>query len=408
MSQIRIKNFGPIKRGYEKEDGWLDIRKVAVFIGNQGSGKSTAAKLISTFSWIEKAMVKGILRQDELGSYNRFLKHLEYQRLNHYVNGDTELEYIGKAFSFNFSKGVFTTTKAPANGYVLPKIMYVPAERNFLSVVDRPDRLKNLPSTLYTFLDEFDRARNQFSSGVELPINNVKFEYDKLNKLSHIAGKDDSYKLRLSEASSGFQSTVPLYLVSKYLSENLDAPEDASITADSIEERRKLDQEIKAIIDDPELTPDIRQASLRQLSAKRRPGCFINIVEELEQNLYPSSQRAILFSLLKYARKNDNKLILTSHSPYIINYLTLSVKAFMVRSKINSPGELEKVHEIVPDQSELDPSDLSIFEMNENDGTIIKLGDYKGLPSDDNYLNDRLGETNELFTNLQEIENGWR
>jgi hypothetical protein len=80
----------------------------------------------------------------------------------------------------------------------------------------------------------------------------------------------------------------------------------------------------------------------------------------------------------------------------------------MVRSKINSPGELEKVHEIVPDQSELDPSDLSIFEMNENDGTIIKLGDYKGLPSDDNYLNDRLGETNELFTNLQEIENGWR
>lgn len=408
MSQIKIRHFGPIKDGYLKDDGFLDVKKVTVFIGNQGSGKSTAAKLISTFSWIEKAMVRGILRQDELGSYNRFLKQLEYQRLNHYVNSDTELGYIGKAFSFKFSKGAFTATKAPTNGYVLPKIMYVPAERNFLSVVDRPDRLKNLPSTLYTFLDEFDRARNQFASGIELPINNVKFEYDKLNKLSHIVGKDDSYKLRLPEASSGFQSTVPLYLVSKYLSENLEAPEDASITVDSIEERRKLDQEIKAIMDDPQLTPEIRQASLRQLSAKRRPGCFINIVEELEQNLYPSSQRAILFSLLKYARKNDNKLILTSHSPYIVNYLTLSVKAFMVKSKINNPEELKKVYEIVPDQSELAPNDLSIFEMDENEGTILKLDDYKGLPSDDNYLNDRLGETNELFTKLQEIENGWR
>ena len=56
MSKIRIKNFGPIKEGYQENDGWLDVKKVTVFIGNQGSGKSTVAKLISTFSWIEKAL----------------------------------------------------------------------------------------------------------------------------------------------------------------------------------------------------------------------------------------------------------------------------------------------------------------------------------------------------------------
>lgn len=47
MARIRIKNFGPIRQGRLDNDGWLDIKKVSVFIGNQGSGKSCVAKLIS-------------------------------------------------------------------------------------------------------------------------------------------------------------------------------------------------------------------------------------------------------------------------------------------------------------------------------------------------------------------------
>ncbi len=59
MSKIKIKNFGPIKEGYAEDDGWMDVKKVTVFIGNQGSGKSTVAKLISTFTWIEKVLTRG-------------------------------------------------------------------------------------------------------------------------------------------------------------------------------------------------------------------------------------------------------------------------------------------------------------------------------------------------------------
>ena len=51
MSRIKIKNFGPIKEGCTENDGWIDIKKVTLFIGNQGSGKSTVAKLISTLTW---------------------------------------------------------------------------------------------------------------------------------------------------------------------------------------------------------------------------------------------------------------------------------------------------------------------------------------------------------------------
>lgn len=213
MSKIRIKNFGPIKEGYLGDEGWLDVKKVTLFIGNQGSGKSTVAKLISTLSWIEKAMVMGILGQDELTPRKGFLEQLKYQRIEKYANSETRIEYIGKAFSLSYIGGKFEATKSNENGYLLPKIMYAPAERNFLSSVDRPDKIKNLPSTLYTFNDEFDAAKSFFSNGIELPINNVRFEYDKLNKIARIIGEHRNYKLRLSEASSGFQSTVPHFLL---------------------------------------------------------------------------------------------------------------------------------------------------------------------------------------------------
>lgn len=408
MSKIKIKNFGPIKAGCTENDGWIDIKKVTLFIGNQGSGKSTVAKLISTLTWLEKAMVKGVLRQDEYTNQAKFLKHFGYQRLVNYMQGNTEIEYIGNAFVFKYSKGIFTVNKALENGYILPKIMYVPAERNFLSVVDRPDKLKDLPATLYTFNDEYDGAKNKFAAGVNLPINNVRFVYDTLNKLAHIEGENNSFKLRLSEASSGFQSSVPLYLVTKYLSERLHAEEDISLKENSLEEQRKLEKEIKQILDDKSLTPDVRQVYLRQLSAKRKPDCFINIVEEPELNLFPKSQKEILFSLVQQANKDEgNKLIMTTHSPYLINYLTLAVKAFNVKKSLTDSTAIDMLSAIVPVESTVNPDDLIIYQLDEATGTITKLADYKGLPSDENYLNDNLGDTNEQFAQLQQIEKGW-
>ncbi len=407
MSKIRIKNFGPIKEGFGEK--WIDIKKVTVFIGNQGSGKSTAAKLISTLSWIEKAMDRGQLKQDELNTYNRFEKQLKYQRIDHYIKDNSEIEFLGKSFHLKFSDGSFKASKANENGYLLPKIMYVSAERNFLSVVDRPDKLKNLPSPLFTFLDEYDSARNLYWKGITLPINNAQFEYDKGNKIAHISG--DGFKLRLSEASSGFQSTVPLFLVTKYLAESMTRESDPSIKVPSIEEQRKLAKEIGRIMNDNALSEDVKQESLRQLSSKYKPSCFINIVEEPEQNLFPKSQRNILNSLFEYANiTNGNKLILTTHSPYIVNYLTLAIKANEVFGKVQKKQNDElknKLSAIVPLNSLVDANESVVYEMSD-DGKISELEKYHGLPSDENELNQRMAESNELFANLLEIEDQCR
>jgi predicted ATPase len=408
MSKIKIKNFGPIKEGYLENDGWLEVKKATMFIGNQGSGKSTVAKLISALSWIEKALVKGIIREDELNINNRFVKELAYQRIDKYLKDSTLIEYEGKAFSFLFTNGAFEAIKSASNGYLLPKIMYAPAERTFLSVVDRPDKLKNLPKTLYTFNDEFDAAKDLYADGLVLPINNISFEYDKLNKIAHIVDESRSYKIRLSEASSGFHSTVPLYLVTKYLSDRLTAEEDPSIQETSLEDQKKVDKLVKTIMNDSSLTTEIRQSLLRQLSASRKPACFINIVEEPEQNLFPSSQRSLLFELLSHTRAEGNKLIITTHSPYLVNYLSIAIQGAELYSKLVEAKALEifkeRLEKIIPVKSLVTATDVVIYQMDETDGSIKKLPDYEGVPSDKNYLNESLRAGNGMFDSLLEIE----
>lgn len=95
---------------------------------------------------------------------------------------------------------------------------------------------------------------------------------------------------------------------------------------------------------------------------------------------------------------------MTTHSPYLINYLTIAVKAHLLKDRVKTPELVKKFHSIIPQNSTIHPDDLVIYEMNEKEGTIIRLKDYNGLPSDENYLNQQLAESNELFAQLLEIQ----
>jgi len=411
MSKIKIKNFGPIREGCVENDGWIDIKKVTLFIGNQGSGKSTVAKLISTFSWIEKALVRGdydkkwFEKKSKLRNQYLVYHHIE----NYFKNNDnkdiSEIDYIGEAYHITYKNGNVTINSIQNSIYLLPQIMYVPAERNFISNVKTPKALKLTSDSLIEFVTEFDNAKNEMKGLVRLPINDVDIEFDKLNDVLNIKGKD--YKVKLTEASSGFQSVVPLYLVSKFLSNEVKKQTESKEPMSS-DEQERFRKGVKEIWSNENLTDEQKRIALSVLSAKFNKTVFVNIVEEPEQNLFPSSQKKMLYSLLEYNNMNaGNKLIMTSHSPYLINYLTLAVKANSVKSKLSTKESKDKLNEIVPVQSTVDPDDLIIYELNEADGSISKLKSYKGLPSDENYLNESLGETNDLFSQLQQIEKGW-
>lgn len=196
--KISIRNFGPINDGFPHDDGFIDINKVTTFIGNQGSGKSSVTKLISTMSWLEKALVRGDIKEGYVTRYNRFVnEYCNYQNLKNYFRKGTEITYVGNAYKLDFRDGKLSVSPSNNNGYKVPKIMYVPAERNFLSAVDNPDKLRGLPKSLSTFWEEMQRSLQELPSSISLPIGNVKFEYDKSNKIPRVVGKN--YRLRLSE-----------------------------------------------------------------------------------------------------------------------------------------------------------------------------------------------------------------
>lgn len=50
ISRIKVKDFDPIKATTSATDERIDISKVTAFTSNQSSGKSTVAKLVSTFT----------------------------------------------------------------------------------------------------------------------------------------------------------------------------------------------------------------------------------------------------------------------------------------------------------------------------------------------------------------------
>lgn len=409
MGKIKIKNFGPIKDGLLENDGWIDINKVTFFIGNQGSGKSTVAKLISTFVWIEKALVRGDYDKKwfERRGINRFKSQfLPYHRLDSYLKPDSVIEYQGEAYSIKYLNESLTISEISNGSYSLPQIMYVPAERNFLTYIKGAKELKLSSEALQEFNTEYYNAQQNMRGAVQLPINNTVIEYDKLNDTLNLKG--DSYKVKITDASSGFQSFVPLYLVSDYLANTVKLHTENKDSMSSEEEIR-FKKGVQEIWSNYSLTDEQKRIAISALSTKFNKTAFINIVEEPEQNLFPSSQSQMLQSLLAINNMTaENKLIVTTHSPYLINYITIAVKAKQVLDnlhEINREALSLKIKELTSIDSCTNANEVLIYEMEDKTGLIKLLPKYNGIiPSDNNFLNNMLAETNDLFVELQEIE----
>lgn len=105
----------------------------------------------------------------------------------------------------------------------------------------------------------------------------------------------------------------------------------------------------------------------------------------IEGQLSPNQQE-------KWVNEEDNNhLLFCTHSPYILNALTLAIKAKGVKNQ-----------NIVPIESCISMEYVRILET--RGGGYRELAIVNGLPSDDNYLNTRLAKSNELFDNLLELE----
>lgn len=408
MREIKVKHFGPIQNGFADNDGFLKIDKVTLFIGNQGTGKSSIAKLISTLSWIEKALFQGKIKKSEITLYNRFQKkYCAFQGIDGYFQKNTFIEYRGEAYHIVYKQGKASIKEIKdKTNFRVPKITYIPAERNFISAVERPEKAKGLPEMLLTFLEEYEKARQELNEAIALPINDTRFEFQKQNKISYVIG--NGYRLRLSKASSGQQSLIPLYLVLNYLSGTLGNEQDNSKSGLSSEEQRRIRLRAESIINNKTFSEEVKDSLLGILSKQFTNSYLINILEEIEQNLFPESQKSLLFKVLEFTNANAlNELIITTHSPYIINYLTLAMKGEdvlqLIKKSKNATDYIKQLEKIIPEKACTTGDMVRIYEMNSL-GNIIHLENSYGVISDNNFLNNFLATNNKDFDELLAIE----
>lgn len=374
--RLVVKSFGPVR------DLDITFKKVTLFIGDQGTGKSCVAKLFSMFKWLEKVLIQKKYRLNYFEQYNRFLTKLcSYHRIESFIQPDSELRFESNLYEFVFSEGsfrifdrneygrnLFRTNDNNESFEGLSKIMYIPAERSIVSVAENKTKLlKELPDSSETFSDEFVNAKKFFKSGYELPFEDLRFEYDSLNEVGWISGGD--YKVRLINASSGIQSSLPMCMVSEYLSKIIADREEVKLTK---EEKDRLEKRVADIMQDDAISDSIKDMMLRQLSSANRYDRFINIVEEPELNLFPESQLEVLRSLVAInASSEQNMLVLTTHSPYSLAILNMLIMGAKVYQKANE-NDREIIESILPHRYHLNEKDVEAYRLSSKEEDYCK------------------------------------
>lgn len=411
MKRLVIRNVGPIKS--------VDIalNKVNVFIGPQGSGKSTIAKVVSFCSWMEKvneatfrAVADGLITR--LGSFHH---------MKEYFSDKSTILYVGDnvAFAYNW-EGTVPLTKKFVDGnsehfhdkeYVFysidklvnPKVSYIPAERNFVSAVPSLKKYSENDDNLQSFVNDWFDAKWHYNKDHPMPITNLGLEYyynksidrDFLN-----IGKNGS--IPLTSASSGFQSIVPLAVMVKWLSSGI-YEENKPFSPEENQRVRDILSHLSGNTNDNEAELIDR---LRGFIQGRVYSHTQFVIEEPEQNLFPKTQMDLLYHLISEINHGRNhKLVITTHSPYILYALNNCLLAYLVKDNLDA--EIAESLECV--KYALDPSVVSVWSIkdgclrNEKGEPHKTIQDDRGLIRK-NYFNDVMRQVMGDFSKLLEYD----
>ena len=414
FGKLKVRNFGPIQSGYGDNGGFIDFSLVTLFCGPQGSGKSTITKLYSTLTWLEKCVFREF---DFAVNEAIFRESLAWQGLEAYLSKDSEIEFVGELLRLQYVNGVLacSTNTTAERDYLKPKISYMPAERNFASIVQNAIGVGNLPPPLLDMQAEFEKAKKFYASQYKLPVGSFAFEYDSGRKESWIVndGSVGKVKTKLETASSGLQSMLPMLLVSDYLSTTIISENNNKgnvIFHDPGTPERKLKNEdtIRRVLAS-KLSEEEKEERLERFFSPGRS--FVNIVEEPEQNLYPDAQYAVVKRLLTLANLYPgNRLVLSTHSPFVVNTMVMasvSDKLYSMLDKSMEPSvNMEyaaRLGNIWQRSCSLGQDKMALYEL-DGGGSVSKLDVEGGVFSDANKLNAFLEVWNDDFDELLSIE----
>lgn len=353
MSRLIVRNIGPIK------EVDIDLKKVNVFIGAQSSGKSTLAKIISFCTWLDKHTDKatkmyanGAIRS--LMSYHRLTKEYFSNKTTIFYQGDNivyaynwpknealpeEVKEYESPVRLNDNEIFFEKTVRVSN----PKVLYIPAERNFVSAVPNLRKYQEDKDNLQEFVNTWFEVKRKFPKDKALDVLNLGFQYyyQEDSYRDYVILEDGKTQIPLESSSSGLQSIIPLLVLVKWMSEGI-YDEDKPFSPAENEEIEKivlsglsdLNKQDASIVDKLD-------RFLGFLSGRIYTHTQF-IIEEPEQNLFPETQCELMDSLSDSINHGKNhRMVLTTHSPYIVNYLNVLISRSSVSNEAYiSSGDL--------------------------------------------------------------------
>lgn len=375
MPSITIKHIGAIV-----DSGCVETRPVLLLTGKQGSGKSAFMKILCFCCWVEKqVMLDSAATVKRYTHYNRFFKDLiSFHRLSeNFFSSQSVIDYEGECCSISFegigkSKNASIVKKADFNSLRHnTKPSFIPSERNLISAfknIDRSYKAKEIDE-LFNFTLEWSECHEAYTAEHPLTLQvaeEAEYYYNEGGLGDTIRLKDGGKPFSTFYASSGLQSALPIEAMVPYLASLIGQTSSLS----QYDMRRIVQQ---AIAFDGETQLPARPEELKRLKNRLTYKNASFFIEEIEQNLYPESQRRLLLKLVAVVRQHMQgtlplcSLTLTTHSPYVISTLNVLMKASSLY------GRQEEVARILPPQYVLPPHSIAAYAIEE--GRFVDIVD---------------------------------
>lgn len=372
MRHLIIRNFGPIS------EVDINLKRVNVIIGPQSSGKSTVLKVACFCDWMERQIE---ISQDPEQYCNPyfFVKNLvTFHKLEGFMQEETYISYANDALSFEYDAAKKDCKFSWGRGnkrwnYKRTKIAYIPSERNLVAAIPNWYQVSMENNNIFDFMKEWEFARKTFTNKEKIIGLPFAYKYNTTNKADKII-MPNGQELNLTNASSGLQSLIPLYIMIKYLTggfykEKHIKVED-SMFRDSLEQI--VNRECGA------MTKEKRQKIVDGIMTPYRTDMYI---EEPESHIFPSTQRDFVYSLVSLLNgKTKHSCVIATHSPYIMTSFNNLIQAGQIAKE--SDEKAQKVKERFTNRQLLRYDDVAAFSMQDGRAKSIMDEEY-GLISAD-------------------------
>jgi predicted ATP-dependent endonuclease of OLD family len=365
---LTIRNFGPIK------NMTLDLRHVNILIGDQGTGKSTVAKVLIAVQSIVQASIAelAIGPGDDFTKINRLLlgtfKVLE---IENYLQENTIIEFQNNYFRFLYDKlnqkaNVKIDSEVQTNLFFDFDFNYIPAERSLVNTLSKSlyvliEAGTSLPKLFTRFGTKYLKTREAKLFFDYSAVTGIKYAFS--NSKGDTIILENGNEIPISEASTGVQVSTPLLIV-----------------LDAVTNKSREDKYEKAL-------PPV-----------------LLVVEEPELNLFPETQEKLCRYLINSVliRENSktkytNQLLITTHSPYILTSINNLMYAFVAgKSDAAATGK------VIEQKYWLNPDDVSAYIL--KDGICEDIFDRKEALIDAARIDEVSQVLNKQFDDLINIE----